>query len=521
LSEELVAKLKKIVGQDNVLTDETARRIFSDDIFYEGATPSIIIQPHKTEMVPQTIKLLINDGISILPRGGGLSYSAGYISDNNNSAVIDTRCLNKILEINKSDMYVTVESGITWLTLNNELAKKGLRTPFWGTGSGKYATVGATLSQNALNYGSGQYGFAAQSVIGIDIVTADGSVIKTGSSGDKKNTPPFLRHYGPDLTGLFIGDCGALGIKTIATLQLIERQKKTLYGAYEFNNVESFCNALSALTRSQIVSECFGFDPNFTRLRTTYSGIADGLNMLKDVAKSQDNFSQGIKEAINILKTGDKYLKEIKYSIHFALDARDDGDAFSRLQGAEQILNKYGKQIEASVPKIMRSNPFPDPTMLLGHKGERWVPVHGIVPHSKFKSTLKAIHNFMNQKEDKLKLHSIDWAVTSIPAGGSAVLIEPNLYWKDSRPEMIKDYLSKKYLNKSPKYETNYETRKYVSLLRDELISTFLNQGAVHMQIGRKYPYLRSRKPEIFSLLTALKSHLDPKGLMNPGVLGL
>ena len=68
--------------------------------------------------------------------------------------MIDMQELNKIIEINQQDMYVIVEAGVTWKKLNDALSPLGLQTPFWGTGSGLFATVGGSLSQNAINYGS-------------------------------------------------------------------------------------------------------------------------------------------------------------------------------------------------------------------------------------------------------------------------------------------------------------------------------------------------------------------------------
>ena len=116
-------------------------------------------------------------------------------------------------------------------------------------------------------------------------MTSDGTVIVTGSGGNDENPSPFLRHYGPDLTGLFIGDCGALGIKSKVTLQLIRRPPVTLHASYEYESIDTFSQAMSEVARCHVVSECFGFDPGFTVMRTTYAGIKDGLKLLSGGAK--------------------------------------------------------------------------------------------------------------------------------------------------------------------------------------------------------------------------------------------
>ena len=144
------------------------------------------------------------------------------------------RYCNKIIEINQEDMYVNVEAGVTWKQLNETLEPLGLRTPFWGTGSGLFATVGGGLSQNAINYGSGRYGTVAESVISLKVILANGSELRTGSWGTDDNPSPFNRYYGPDLTGLFLADSGALAVKAEASLQLIPRPKETRFLAFSF-----------------------------------------------------------------------------------------------------------------------------------------------------------------------------------------------------------------------------------------------------------------------------------------------
>jgi len=520
-STKLISKLSEIVGTEHVLWDDANRACFATDLLYDGTAPLCIVSPKTAEALVSAIKTIYKAKCAIVPRGGGLSYSAGYVANLANVVIIDTRYLDHILEINIDDLYVTVEAGITWAKLNEALAECNVRTPFWGTGSGKFATVGGTLSQNAVNYGSGQFGLSAQSVLGLDIVTANGSVLTTGSGGNDTNPSPFLRHYGPDLTGLFTGDCGALGIKSKATLQLIRRPSVTRYAAYEYTSVDAFSRALSEVARCHVTSECFGFDPGFTAMRTTYAGLKDGLEIMSGVAKAQNSMISGIKEALSVAKAGQRYLNNIGYSIHITVDGRDSIDANSRLDTARKALEENGKEIPTSVPKVMRGTPFPDPTIAIGHNGERWIPMHGIVPHSRFSAALTNLKMFFQNNSSLLKQHRIAWCFTAVPVGPSGILLEPNLYWRDSRPIMLDGYLPEAYLNDKPTYPKDIAARDAVKQLRNGLIALFRTHGGVHLQIGRVYPYLESRSPDVRALLTALKTHLDPQGLMNPGSIGL
>ena len=275
------------------------------------------------------------------------------------------------------------------------------------------------------------------------------------------------------------------------------------------------------MARSQVVSECFGFDPGFTSMRTTYAGVKDGLKLLGGVAKSAGSLGQGIKDAFKVAAEGRTYLEDIQYSIHITVDGRDEDDAALRLTTADKILRAHGTEIEASVPKVMRGTPFPDPTIILGHNGELWVPMHGIVPHSQLKALLQNLDRYMNDQERIIKKHDITWAITTVPAGPSGILVEPNLYWRDERSAMTESYLPDSYLSQKQRYEADAETKAAVRHLREGMIDVFRALGAAHLQIGRVYPFLESRSPEVQALLKALKTQLDPEGRMNPGSLGL
>ena len=74
----------------------------------------LVVSPNSIEQLHQVIDLVRNLDLKISIRGGGLSYSAGYLSDNSRTVMIDMQELNKIIEINQQDMYVIVEAGVTW-----------------------------------------------------------------------------------------------------------------------------------------------------------------------------------------------------------------------------------------------------------------------------------------------------------------------------------------------------------------------------------------------------------------------
>ena len=106
--------------------------------------------------------------------------------------------MNRLIELNREDMYVRVEAGMSWKALHEALEGTGLTTPYWGTLSGLHATVGGGMSQNSIFWGSGRHGSAANSVIGLEVVLASGEVTRVG-----RRTVKGVSGY--DLCSLLVG----------------------------------------------------------------------------------------------------------------------------------------------------------------------------------------------------------------------------------------------------------------------------------------------------------------------------
>ncbi|MBP02273.1 MAG: hypothetical protein CMM25_05650 [Rhodospirillaceae bacterium] len=514
--------LETIVGIDNIITDREELSPYGKDIYYEKLPPIAVVTPSSNEQITKIVKEINNDGANLSVRGGGLSYSGGYLTDKKNSVMLNMQKFNKILEINKEDMYVRVESGVTWNQLNIALEPLGLRTPFWGTGSGLYATVGGGASQNAINYGSGRYGTLGESIIGLRLILASGEELRTGSWSTTQNPAPFNRYYGPDLTGLFIGDNGALAIKTEICLQLIPRPTHTNYIAYSFGSRSEFVKSASEIGRLGIISECFGLDPFFLSERITSTGFADDIDKLLNVAKNQQTVFKGIKEAFSVAVAGRRYAANVGYTLHMTVDGRNQTEVDSAEEDINKICNNYaGKPIKASISRIMRGTPFPPPAMMLGPKGDRWVPMHGIVPHSLHETILENVDTYMNANKEAIDEHDLVWGQVSNLIGHSRVLVEINLYWKDKRTDMIESYLSNEFLEKKDIFTENPDAYRAVGKLRSGLAGLFRELGGTHLQIGRSYPFLESRMTSAQTLLKAIKFQIDPSNNVNPGALKL
>ena len=297
---ELVQSLVSIVGAEHVLTGDEDREFYSQDIYRTADDiAAVVVRPGDPDEVARVTAAATSAGFTVLARGGGSSYTGGLLPDRPNSVSIDTTRLNNVVEINTDDMYVVVEVGCTWQELHQALKPHGVRSPFWGPASGGTATVGGSLSQNAILHGSALHGASGESVLGLEVVLADGSIVPTGS-WSTVGGKPFFRHYGPDLTGLFLGDTGALGIKTRVALRLMRIPPSARFASFEFKDGKRFAEAMGEVARSGLVSMCFGMDPELQHQRMKLTSLAQDVKALKGVVTSAKNIGKGIKEAAKV-----------------------------------------------------------------------------------------------------------------------------------------------------------------------------------------------------------------------------
>ena len=210
-------------------------------------------RPGSVDELQAVVRACARHRAPMVVRGGGASYTDGYLPVRPGTICIDVSRLTHI-EVNAEDMYVTVEPGVTWAKLYEAVSARGLRTPMWGPFSGLAATVGGGMSHYAVNYGSGLYGISAESLLGMDVILANGELVSTGSGGGI-NSLPFFRFYGPDLTGLFVGDAGAFGIKARMTLRLMKKPEGFAAASFGFPDGESCLRAQMEIARLGVVAQ--------------------------------------------------------------------------------------------------------------------------------------------------------------------------------------------------------------------------------------------------------------------------
>ncbi len=497
-----------------VLTDEASLDFYAHDIYSRGADLAAVVRPKDKHQLAVAVKAATDAGHAVAPRGGGMSYTGGYTQDAPGTVLFDLAQMNRVLEVDDVNMTVTVEAGCTWADLRERLAHHNLRTPMWGTLSGLKASIGGGMSQNCIFWGTGRYGSAVQSCTALEVVLADGTLLATG----KKH----MRPYGPDMTGMFLGDTGALGIKATVTLKLIPEADSHAYASFAFDDADAWFAAATEIERRGIATECFGFDPYLNALRMKRDSLTSDAKQLVGMMKKQGGVMKALKEGAKVVAAGRDFLKDANFSLHVLAEGRIQAAADADVEIARQLAAHYGgREVENTIPKIIRANPFGPLNSMLGPDGERWAPIHGLVEHARSAECFAAIKALFAKHADEMEKLSIHYGTLVATVGGAGMVIEPCLYWPDASNPLINDTIEKAHLKKLPKLKPNEPAWELTQKIKQGIVDIFFEFGAAHFQIGRTYRYRDSLEPRADALLRAAKAELDPRGLMNPGSLGL
>lgn len=521
-NDRLVETLQDILGKDQVITDQAEREFFSADVYTAGKTVAAIVRPKDKAGIGKAVAAASRAGYAVVGRGGGMSYTKGYPQNREDSICIDVGALNRIVEVNENDMYITVEAGVTWKQIYDALKPKGLRLPFFGTFSGMRATVGGGLSQGALFMGTARYGQAADIVLGIEVIAADGSVIRTGQ-GAFRNAKPFYRTYGPDLTGLFLHDGGAFGIKVQASFKLIKMPAASGFASFVFpGGAAGAVAALSDIARSGAAEDAYVFDPESTDKNLASPDIVQDMKTLAGVVTGQSSWMKGLIEGTKLVLAGRSFAKEGMHSVHCVCAGRSEAAVEADLEIIRKIAARHkGEEIPNSIPKAVRADPFKPLNGVIGANGDRWAALNAKVPHSQAPALIAACEAVLTRYKPQMDALKISVSRLNIAIDTHSYSYEPVLHWYDSWLPVHSRIPEPSYLAKIKDPGPNPKATALVEEIRTELCKVFADFGASSNQIGKTYPYWDNLDGNTQKLLKAIKQHVDPDGQFNPGVLGL
>jgi FAD/FMN-containing dehydrogenase len=383
-----------------------------------------------------------------------------------------------------------------------------LRVPIAAPTSGLHSTVGGAISQGLPG--------TMEAVLGLTVILADGSRITTGSAALAGRTP-FNRHVGPDLTGLFIGDCGAMGIKAEVVLRLV-RAPRTEFASFRYDDPLAMVATMVELQRELGLSS-MGIDPVRTATALKAVSAAEAVHSATGAAREAGSLRGAVRALVDMARTGaDGERQAAGWSLHLTAEHPVEAGARALIDAARALVAE-GQPIPPGIPRAARARPF-SVRGALGPDAERWVPVHGVVPLSQAVPTMAALLDHVAGLRDRLREAGVFMAWLTTSRHG-AVLFEPMLFWPDALTPVHHRYMDASLVARAADRRAPEATRALVAELRRGLCDILDRHGATHLQLGRYYDYAGVLEPGALRLVTALKAALDPQRRINPGQLGL
>ncbi|KAL3471300.1 hypothetical protein BJX99DRAFT_30696 [Aspergillus californicus] len=313
--EKAIAELRAKLGDDAISTEEEdlERHGFSEwSSVNANRLPVAIAYPSSTEDVSEIAKVCSKYKMPMVPYSGGSSLEANF-SAPRGGLTIDFANMNRILEVHEADMDVVVQPSIQWMELNEKIKYTGLFLP---VDPGPSAMIGGMIGTNCSGTNAVRYGTMKDWVINLTVVLADGRVMKTRRRARKTSA-------GYNLTGLFVGSEGTLGIVTEATLKLAPLPEETRVGVVAFPTIGDAASTAMQLIRKGITVQCMeilddvqmdvinragGTGRSWKTLPTlffkfsgTKAGVADSISLTRILARSNNaesfEFAKNEKEA--------------------------------------------------------------------------------------------------------------------------------------------------------------------------------------------------------------------------------
>jgi glycolate dehydrogenase FAD-linked subunit len=239
----LVPALARAVGSEHVYSDEFDLRLYDYDASIDRAVPDVVVLPGSAGEVAEVVRLCCEAGVPVTPRGAGTGLSGGSLPVEG-GVVLGLNRLTRIREVDAAGLRARVEPGLVNLHLSQAVAHLGLQfVP--DPSSQKASTIGGNVGENSGGPHTLLYGVTTNHVHGLEVVLPDGRTIETG--GKALDLPGY------DLTGLFVGSEGTLGVVTSATVRLspVVETVRTLLAV--FDSVDEASSACSGVIAAGVV----------------------------------------------------------------------------------------------------------------------------------------------------------------------------------------------------------------------------------------------------------------------------
>jgi alkyldihydroxyacetonephosphate synthase len=461
------AALSAALGADAVITAQAELDAYTADTYWPAlaakaagapiARPDVVVRPRTEEDVAAAVVIASEHHVPVVPWGGGSGTQGGCLPTQG-GIVIDLRSLDEVIEVDERSLTVTVQAGKNGRELEAELNARGLMLPHYPA-SVEWATVGGYIAARGSGVLSTRYGKIEDLLLSLRVATPAGGLV---------DTVPVPRHaVGPELTQLFVGSEGTLGVIARATLQLAPVPESRRFAAVAFDSVSSGIDAIRrALQRGHRPSVVRMYDEEATRL--TFSPVVgEELSGVYTVLAFE-----GEAEAAEL---------EERRTLEIAREA-----------GAEMLDPALGRRWWD------RRYDFYHPP----HQPELpaiWGTLDVVATYDRIEAVYDALRTAVREPYAhtglQLRMHFSHWYPWGtmiygrfvVPDGGDDALALHDRIWEDG-------------------------------------MTAALDAGAVmndHHGVGLKLgPYMRRQHGAALDTMRLIKAALDPHGVMNPGKLG-
>ena len=259
----MINELKTRLGE-RITEDPSSRNDHGFGFSYHPVTPpDLVAYPESIEEIAEIVRVCSRYRVPIIPYGAGTSVE-GHILAVRGGLCLDLSRMNRIVEFNPADMYITVQPGVTRNQIDAYLKDSGF---FFPIGPGANATLGGMAATRASGTNAVRYGTMKDNVLALKVVLPDGQVIKTGSKAKKSSA-------GYNLTQLFVGSEGTLGVIAELTLKLHPYPESVEAAVCPFPSVEAAVNtAINTIQRGIPIARIELLDAEMMKAINLYSGV--------------------------------------------------------------------------------------------------------------------------------------------------------------------------------------------------------------------------------------------------------
>ncbi|MBI3521993.1 MAG: FAD-binding protein [Chloroflexi bacterium] len=247
----LASRLREVVAADRVIDDPATLLPYAYDASFwslrMNRVPDVVVVPVSTAEVAAVVRIADETNTPVVPRGGGTGQTGGAVAARG-GIVISFARMRAIVEIDRPNLQAVVEPGLVFADLQAALLPHGLFFPP-DPGSGRACTLGGMVANNASGPHAVRWGTTSAYVLGVELVLADGSVIQTGGLHSKA----LKSSSGIDLTKLFVGSEGTLGIATRLRLRVQPRPSARAVVLAGYNALEDTVGSLDDLFKEGIL----------------------------------------------------------------------------------------------------------------------------------------------------------------------------------------------------------------------------------------------------------------------------